>query len=233
MPFQPATTRRLERSAIALALLFLLAIHAGVIAALISRPLDLDESEQLQGSIMLARGERMYKDFAEHHSPLFAELLSRFAPTDSKEEAIDRYVIRARVLTAIFGTIAIAAAAFIVWKASGHAYSAIIFVALLLSRPWFWGRAFTEVRAEPPSLALWWLGTAFVLLPRGEDRRGAMLRGLGVGLVAQACLWNPKWPVASLVVGVIFLQALARQWRISRWNAAIAVTIAIAVAASG
>ncbi|MEA2339831.1 MAG: hypothetical protein QOE82_3838 [Thermoanaerobaculia bacterium] len=234
MAAEPPPARLLvERSAIALALLFLLAVHAGVIVALINRPLDLDESEQMQVSIMLARGERMYKDFAEHHSPLFGELLSTFAPTDSGEEAIDLYVVRARALSALFGTIAIAAAAVIVWRASGHAYSAIIFVSLILSRPWLWGRAFTEVRAEPPSLALWCLGTALVLLPKGEDRRGAMLRGFGVGLVAQACLWNPKWPVASLVVGLIFLFALVRQWRISRGNVAIAVTIAIAVAASG
>jgi hypothetical protein len=222
-----------ERSAIALALLFLLAVHAGVIVALISRPLQLDESEQLQGSILLARGERIYKDFAEHHSPLFAEVLSTFAPTDSPAAPIDLYVIRARALAALFGTIAIAAAACIVWKASGHAYSAIIFVALLLSNSWLWTRSFTEVRAEPPSLALWWAGAALVLLPKGDDRRSAALRGLGVGLALQACLWNPKWPVASLVVGIFFLEGLARQWRISRRNVAIAITTAVAVGASG
>jgi hypothetical protein len=223
----------LERSAIVLAFFFLLSIHLGVIVALINKPPRLDESEQLQGSIMMARGERMYKDFAEHHSPFFSVVLWTFAPADGGDRSVDLYLVRARTVSALFGIVAIVVVAWIVWKASGKAYSAIIFVALLLSNSLLWARAFAEVRAEPPSLALWWLGTALVLLPGDESRRNTVFRGLGIGLVAQACLWNPKWPVSSVVVGVIFLLALRRQWRTSRGNVAIAVIAGITVAASG
>jgi hypothetical protein len=219
-----------ERSAIALAFFFLLAIHVGVIVALIDKPPRLDESEQLQGSIMMARGERMYKDFAEHHSPFFSVVLWTFAPADGGENAVGLYLIRARAVSALFGTVAIAVAAWIVWKASGKAYAAIIFIALLLANSLLWARAFAEVRAEPPSLALWWMGTALVLLPDDQSRRNAMFRGLGIGLVAQACLWNPKWPVASLVIGVIFLLALKRS---SRRNIVIAIATGLTVAAGG
>src|SRR5436853_7626488 len=80
-----ATALRLQRPAIALAFLFLFAVHAAVIFAFLNHPTHLDETEQLQASIMLARGERMYKDFAEHHPPFFSELLSTFAPVSSGE----------------------------------------------------------------------------------------------------------------------------------------------------
>ncbi len=224
---------RLYWAAIALAFLFLAAIHFGVIAGSIGRVPHVDETEQLQGSIMLARGERMYTDFAEHHPPFLFELVSTFAPDAGGEKALDLYLVRARALAAVFGTIAFAAAAWILWRASGRAYAVLIFVALVLSRSPLWERAFTEVRSEPPSLALWWGGAALVLLPRAASRRNAILRGLGLGLVAQACLWNPKWPVTSVVIGVIFLLAISRDFRLNRGNALAAVVTAIAVTATG
>jgi len=229
----PLPQPRFHRAAIALAFLFLAAIDIGVIVGLIDRVPHVDETEQLQGSIMLARGERMYTDFAEHHPPLFFSLLSTFAPVATGEEALHLYLVRARALSAVFGSIAFAAAAWILWKASGRAYSVLIFVALILSRPVLWGRAFAEVRSEPPSLALWWAGAALVLLPRALSRRNAILRGLGLGLVAQACLWNPKWPVASVVIGLIFLLNLRRESRTDGGNAIAAAVTAIAVAAAG
>jgi hypothetical protein len=229
----PALHARRYRPAIVLAFLFLATIHIGVIIGLLDRVPHVDETEQLQGSIMLARGERMYADFAEHHPPFFFSLLSTFAPVASGEEALHLYLVRARALSAVFGSIAFAAAAWILWKASGRAYSVLIFLALILSRPVLWGRAFAEVRSEPPSLALWWAGAALVLLPGASSRRNAIFRGLGLGLVGQACLWNPKWPLASVVIGLIFLLNLRRDSLTERSNSIAAVVTAIAVAAAG
>jgi hypothetical protein len=226
----PTIHSKFYRPAIACAFLFLAAIHCGVIIGAIARVPHVDETEQLQGSIMLARGEAMYTDFFEHHPPFFFELLSTFAPARSGEAALDGYLIRARALAAAFGTVAFAMAAWILWKASGRTYAVLIFVALILSRAPLWERAFTEVRSEPPSLALWWAGAALVLLPAAFDRLNAILRGLGLGLVAQACLWNPKWPVTSVVIGVIFLLAVRRDFLVSRANAIAALITAIAVA---
>jgi hypothetical protein len=224
---------RLYRATIAFAFLFLAAIHFGVIAGSIARVPHVDETEQLQGSIMLARGERIYTDFFEHHPPFLFQLVSTFAPAGGGEKALDLYLIRARILSGVFGTIAFAVAAWILWKASGRAYAVLIFVALVLSQTPLWERAFTEVRGEPPSLALWWAGAALILLPRAPCRRNAILHGLGLGLVAQACLWNPKWPVTSVVIGVIFLLTIRRDWRLGRGNTIAAVVTAIAVAATG
>jgi hypothetical protein len=229
----PPPNPRFYRAAIALAFLVLAAIHFGVIAGSVARVPHVDEMEQLQGSIMLARGERMYVDFAEHHPPFLFELVSTFAPVAGGERALDLYLVRARVLAAVFGTIAFAAAAWILWKASGRAYAVLIFVALVLSRPPLWERAFTEVRSEPLSLALWWAGAALILLPRAAGRRNAVLRGLGLGLVAQACLWNPKWPVTTVVLGVIFLVTTGRDFRLNRGHAIAAVITAVAVAGTG
>jgi hypothetical protein len=49
-----------------------------------------------------------------------------------------------------------------------------------------------------------------------------------LGLIAQACLWNPKWPVASVVIGVIFLLSMRRTRHVIA-----AVATAIAVVAAG
>ncbi len=229
----PSSPPRLHRAAIALAFLFLAAIHLGVIAGSIGRVPHVDETEQLQGSIMLARGERIYTDFFEHHPPFLFQLVATFAPTGSEEKGLDLYLVRARALSGVFGTIAFAAAAWILWKASGRAYTVLLFLALVLSRQPLWERAFTEVRSEPPSLALWWAGAALIVLPRTASRRNAILRGLGLGLVAQACLWNPKWPATSVVIGVIFLLTIRRDWRANRHNAIAAVIVASAVSAAG
>ena len=196
----PPPRPRLHRAAITFAFLFLAAIHFGVIAGAIRRAPHVDETEQLQGSIMLARGERIYTDFAEHHPLFLFELLSTFAPVGSGEAALDLYLIRARALAAVFGTIAFAVAAWIVWKASGRAYAVLIFVALVLSQPPFWGRAFAEVRSEPPSLAC-----------GGPARRSSFCRAQAAArrdssrdlesdwLRRRACgIPNGRWPASSL-----------------------------------
>jgi len=198
------------------ALALLIVLHVGSLAALIARPPFLDEVESLQAGVRMARGERIYRDFAEHHPPFLFAALARLAPGDGAD-SIRHYVVRARIVFAIFGTFAMGAAASIVWHASKSMWAVILFIALLLNDPSLWLRAFADVHAEPVALALWWGGLALILLADS-----AIARGIGLGLVAHASMWNPKWPLASLVIGIAFLL-----WERKRRDAIIAALVVI------
>jgi hypothetical protein len=149
------------------------------------------------------------------------------------EDSIRSYIIRARVLFAFFGCVAIAAAATIVWRVSRRVSVVVLFMALLLKDPNLWLRAFADVRADPPSLALWWLGLLLILLPRPDGKRAPILSGLGLGLIAYSCLWNPKWPIASAAVGIVFLTQLVKTWRHRRADAIAGAAVAVIVTISG
>jgi hypothetical protein len=215
------------------ALLLLIALHFWSVWTLIGRSPFLDETEALQAGIRMARGERIYRDFAEHHPPLVFALLSTFAPRDGGVRTVQTYIIRARILFALFGCVAIASAATLIWSAARWVSALILFISLLLQSPNLWLRAFVDVRADPPSLALWMLGAALVLLPGDVRKNAPILPGLGLGLIAQSCLWNPKWPIASAVIGIVFLLRLADTWRHSRRVAIAAVAVAVSVTLCG
>jgi hypothetical protein len=212
----------------ALALLILL--HVWSVWALIARPPFLDETESLQAGAKMSRGERLYKDFAEHHPPFVFALLSSLT---HNEGSIRSYIVRARVLFAFFGCIAIAAAATMVWRVSRRVSAVVIFIALLLKDPNLWLRAFADVRADPPSLAFWWLGALLILWPHLDGKRAPILSGLGLGLIAYSSLWNPKWPIASAVIGIVFLIQLVHAWRHRRADAIASAAVAAIVTISG
>src|SRR5260370_37120269 len=103
------------------ALLLLIALHFWSVWTLIGRSPFLDETEALQAGIRLARGERIYHDFAEHHPPLVFALLSTFAPRDSGVSAGHSYVSRARVVCGLFVCFPIASSALLIWSAARRA----------------------------------------------------------------------------------------------------------------
>ena len=214
------------------ALAFVIFLHVWSSAALIARAPFLDEVESLQAGVKMARGERPYKDFAEHHPPFVFAVLATFAPTTPAGD-IRAYVVGARILFAIFGGIALASAGSIMWMASRRIGAVILFLAFLLIDPSLWLRAFADVHAEAPSLALWWLGAALMLISFAEEKGSAILSGLGIGLIANACLWNPKWPVTSGVMGIVFLTRIVLHWRRRRGDAIMAAGVAIAALGVG
>jgi len=214
------------------ALAFVISLHVWSAAALIARAPFLDEVESLQAGAKMARGERPYKDFAEHHPPFVFALLATFAPTKPTDD-IRAYVVHARILFAIFGGIALAAASAMVWMASKRVDAVILFLALLLIDPSLWLRAFADVHAEAPALALWWLGAALMVISIANERVSAIFSGLGIGLIANACLWNPKWPVTSGVMGMVFLSRIVLHWRRRRADAITAAGIALAAVGVG
>lgn len=181
-------------SALLLALVLLLHIYSVVVRA--QREPHMDETEYLHAGWMMRNGERLYETFFEHHSPFLFETLAALAPEGEAVPA-QPYFVRARWLTGFAGFVALAAFAFALSRVAPEAPA--LAAALLFATGAQWLRGFAEVRAEAFALAFFWVGTVLVMRAR------PVWSGLGLALVFTASLWNPKWPLASTVVGLVFL----------------------------
>jgi len=200
------------RIAAALALVVVASIHLFAVARFAQRK-DLagDEIELLHAALRMRAGERIFVDFFEHHSPFIFQALSAIAPASPPSPAAVRaYVFRARVWATLFGTLALAAAAFVVWRATGQLYAAAIFTGVLLASPTLWTHAIAQIRGEPPALAAFWTGALLILAAGSTPLRRVTLGAIGIGLVALSCLINPKWPIASAVLGCFFVAGAAK-----------------------
>lgn len=221
--------KRVAAAAVVLALVLMAVLHVVALSRLVQRTaLDIDESEFLQAAVHIARGERIYVDFAEHHSPITFAVLSWLAPHDLNDRGQLRgWVIRTRILCGLLGTIALAAAAFLVWRATRRLDAVVIFTGAILAAPLLWDRAFADARAEPPALAILFLGLVLILATNRIEAGG-----IGVGLIALSVLMNPKWPLVSFAAGIFFLISAARGGR-RVFLRGIAIAIASTAAAVG
>lgn len=207
------------RAAGVLAIVVIVVLHVVTVVRLARSPsLDLDESEHLQAGLKIARGERLYVDFFEHHAPFLSKVLSRLATDD-----VGAYVRRARLLMAVCGAIALGIAAFLVWRATRRLYAPAILIGGLLAGTMAHGRASIFVSPEPPALALFFLGA---LLIYGASRRIAA-GAIGVGLITLSFFLNLKWPVCSLVLALAFVAGAAPARRVVA--AAVAAACALAL----
>ncbi|HEX8255313.1 MAG TPA: hypothetical protein VF846_19390 [Thermoanaerobaculia bacterium] len=173
-----------------------LAMHLLGVVTRAERGPHMDENEYLHAGWMMANGERLYETFFEHHSPFFFKTLELLAPEGERVD-VRSYFRHARWLSGTFGFIALAALALILWRVGPEV--AAIGIALLIATGSLWLYSFLEARAEPFALAFFCAGTYLALRWRGA------IGGLGVGLVVITSLWQPKWPLACLAVGVIWL----------------------------
>ena len=190
---------RVERITAALAVLLLVAslgVHLVGVATRANHDPHLDENEYLHAGWLMANGGRLYETFFEHHSPLFFKVLELLAP---EGEGVDvrPYFQRARWLSGAFGLVALLAVAALLRPLGWEA--AAIGIGLIIATGTLWNRGLLQVRAEPFALACFFGGTVIAMRWRGA------VGGAGVGLVAIASLWQPKWPIASLLIGVIWL----------------------------
>lgn len=176
-----------------LVLLLLSHVYAVIVRA--DREPHMDETEYLHASWLMANGGRLYETFFEHHSPFFFRILEPLAPGEAAD--VVQYVTHARWLAGAFGLVSLVSLAWILARAAPG--SAPIAVAVLLATGPMWLRGFADVRAEVFALAFFFGGAAVALW----TRRG--WSGIGVGLVAVSCLWNPKWPIACVAVGLLWL----------------------------
>lgn len=192
-----------NRVAAALAVAILLGIHVWSVFARAGREPHVDETEYLHAGWLMANGARLYEDFFEHHSPLFFAVQELLADRGIPSDVVP-YFERARRVAGAFGLLALLAFAAVVWRSSRHA--AAIAVALILTTGSLWLRGFAEVRAEPYALAFFFIGAWLVMRTGSGGRRAdELLAGIGIGLVAISCLWQPKWPVACVAVGLFWL----------------------------
>ena len=184
------------RQAAILTLVAMLAVQLYAVVALSAREPDMDENEYLHAGWLMANGERLYETFFEHHSPLFLETLSWLAPRGERVD-VRPYFIAARTLCGVFGLIALASYAAALWRLRPEA--AAIGTALTVASGPLWVRSFCDVRAETFAIAFFCAGMFIAMRWRG------IAGGIGVGLVAVSGLWQPKWPLACVVVALIWL----------------------------
>jgi hypothetical protein len=209
-----------KRIAIAL-LVLLFAMQIVVLIARSDRQPHLDEVEYLHAAWLMANGGQIFTTFFEHHSPLLFAAIAPLAPQTERADA-QPYAENARWVAGLAGLLALAAFASVVASRAGAIASVIAVTAFFAAGP-VWLRVIADVRAEPFALAFFWCGVALALLPQ---QRIALYAGLGIGFIAIAGLWTPKWPLCSAVIA---LWAIARV----RNGRIVAILIAATVTAIG
>jgi hypothetical protein len=209
------TTTRARTLASAAIVALLFALQIATMARYLDRALDHDEAQYLHDGWLMHEGRVLYRDFEENHSPLLFALFSKLVPGATTPELprldVITYAERARVVIGICGLLAVAFLALVAWRLTGDAFAAAIVSLLLFSTGWIWRFGISCARNDPPSLFLFWAGAFLLLERRRSERLDALLAGLGIGLVGVAALWNPKWPLATLVLLVMFIVRQRRQ----------------------
>jgi hypothetical protein len=200
-----------------IAMAVVLVCHAaGVMAQLIRSP-HVDEAEYLHAGYLMSEGLRIYRDFFEHHAPFLFQLLAAVVPSSSSEffPVMDlfAYIERARVVAALMGTTAVIAAAWLAYSISRWVGAPVVVAAALFAARATWYRGVVDVRNDAPGLMLFWVGAALLLHRWRTPARGALASGVGIGLAFASALWNPKWPFACLVLGLVYLVRLWWSWK--------------------
>lgn len=226
-----ASEDRLLRSLAIAAGTVILLCHLLGIAGMAGRPLHYDENEYLHASWLMASGERLYRDFFEDHPPhLFLMLQTVLPEGDLRAIDVREWAIRARLLSGAFGTLAVGAVMLFAWRMTRHPAAPVIAAATLLASSQIWSRGLTDIRAEPPTLALFWWGVVLLSwspLPTGAQ---ALRAGVGIGLAFFASVWNPKWPVEAGLLGLLYLHLL---WTLRTRPRLLPVAIAPALLLAG
>jgi hypothetical protein len=214
MTSRPATGQRSLRRdpLVASAATIILIIQLIVVWHSLPRALDHDEGEHLRAAAWMASGARLYRDFAENHTPFLYMILAPWAPgAGEKIDATRRYAMVARTGSAVAGIAAVLCIAAIGVRITGDLFAILPILAALLATSWTWLRAVADVRSEPYTLLLFWAGALLVVRASSLTRRALLAAGAGIGLIAIADLWNPKWPLESLVILGLYVTVLAKR----------------------
>lgn len=164
-----------------------------------ARAPHLDEIEHLHVAVLMARGLEPYRDFSEHHPPLFWGMLRPLVTATEGTAQMQALVARARILAVAAAAIALIAAAAIVWWVSANLWSVVTFLGLVFAAGGVWWNGLGDVRPDSAALAFWWSGAALVLVASRPS-----IRGVGMGLVCVAALVKPQWPISSVVITAWF-----------------------------
>src|SRR5262249_51880012 len=154
------------------------------------------------------------------HSPFLQAILRAVQPkrttADYPRFDVLRFLVRARAMIVGFGILAVASAALLAFRIVRRPSTPAIVAAALAGSRWPWHRALSDLRNDPPTLALFWAGALLLLWDREQSPRAALRAGVGIGFIGVAALWNPKWPLASLLLGGLFLTRLISYRRAQR-----------------
>lgn len=223
------------RVAAIVALAAILAGNLVVVVVMLDRPMHYDENEYMHSSWLIAAGKTIYRDFYEDHPPHFFLLLRSVLPGEVLHVDVRVWTMRARLLMGLCGTALVVLLGVFAWRISGEPVAAVVAAAVMLSSAQMWARALNDVRAEAPTLMLFWAGVVLLTWSGQLGRSQAIRAGSGIGLMFIAELTNPKWPLEGLVMGAVFLHYLWRAWRDERriviWAIAPAVLLAIVAVA--
>jgi hypothetical protein len=149
-------------AAAAILVLQLLAVHG-----LAGRPLHYDENEYMHASWLMAAGKHIYRDFFEDHPPHLALMLHGVLPrvdqqTDLLQTDVRQWTIHARQVSGAFGAIAVGAVMLFAWRMTRAPAAPIVVAATLLASSQIWARGLADIRAEAPTLALFWVGVVLL-----------------------------------------------------------------------
>lgn len=173
------------------------AIRAG---AVLNRALDPDESQHLHTAWRIASGQVPYRDFWEHHAPLFHYLLAPLVRAVAEGPAV--YLI-GRSLMVAFAGLAVLLTYRLARRASPEV--ATITTALLLVSPRF-TEVSTELRPDVPALVAWLLALSAVVRwwPSGATRwlwAGGLAQGFALALTTKA-LYGALGLAGAVLVGL-------------------------------
>ncbi|HYC90143.1 MAG TPA: hypothetical protein VEO54_13090 [Thermoanaerobaculia bacterium] len=217
-------SRRIALAAAAAILLMQLLAVIG----LAGRPLHYDENEYLHASWLMAAGKTIYRDFFEDHPPHLGLFLHAVLPGgDLRAVDVHAWAIRARILTGALGTLAVAAVMLFAWRMTRALSAPLVAAATLLASSQIWARGLADIRAEAPTLALFWWGIVLLTWSAERSRAQAWRAGAGIGLMFFATVWNPKWPVECALAGGYFLWYL---WKTRRLESLVPALLLAAVA---
>ena len=216
MQTSPIVLRRAGVLTVAAAIAYVIARHLLAVYAGLERSLEPDEAEYLHAGWLMHQGFRLYRDFAENHAPFLFVILKWMTPAGGPPFALITYVTRARLFASVCGFLGLSAASVLAYRTIGSLIAPLVMIATIMASPWVRIQALIDVRNDSPALLLFWLGALALLISwRSETLRFA-LAGAGMGLVCIAFIWNPKWPLESLVLGIVYLSIVRQAWRQGR-----------------
>jgi hypothetical protein len=181
--------------------LFLLANIALSLIRLLNKPFNPDELQHLHIAWMIANGDILYRDFWEHHGPLYSLLNGALIYLTDPEPSV-----RILYLSRFFSAAVIGGVMAITWRLARQLslspFGAFLAIAVCSSIYFVQNKG---VEMRPDSLqALFWTGGLYLLVC--NQSKGNLRRAIFAGtLFGLAILSNAKAGIGPVFVGIYYL----------------------------
>jgi hypothetical protein len=181
--------------------LFLLVNIALSLIRLLNKPFNPDELQHLHIAWIIANGDILYRDFWEHHGPLYSLLNGALIYLTDPEPSV-----RILFLSRFFGAAVIGGVMAITWRLARQlslsSFGALLAIAVCSSIYFVQNKG---VEMRPDSLqALFWTSGLYLLIC--NQSQGNLRRAIFAGaLFALAILSNAKAGIGPVFVGIYYL----------------------------